>query len=552
MGAGSIPLKLRSEQISHSGSSPNLRVSWVIRTGLPFFVAALGGALIYVGRFRIKGDGISYLDLAGTYLRGDWATAANTCWSPVYPAILSIVLGIFRPGPYTEFPIVQLVNFIIFLAALGCFLWVMRQLPTRNAEGRIPLTAYGIGLALFAFTSLIMIAGPSVTPDMLLLAVVLAISGVYLRMKERGWSFFSALCLGALCGMAYLTKSAFFPVSVAFLVILGCLEVRREKTRAFLPLVGFLLVSLPWVAFLSYNKGRPTYSDIGWINYCLDVGGCTEFDRLTPTDVGGLVLFRTYPRVTYPPWFDLSELREGARVHLSLARQQKATIIAILRTCDFFANRFLLPFWFTFAALVWLRARKLGQEMWRMLPLAILSFLQIAAYLLTHIEPRYIAPAFITLSLPVISVISLERFGRRQLLAPLAIVSSILLFASPLYHLIRPQLSGRKVTHEVYAAAQSAMQAGFRDGDRVVVVGDGVRLYWPHLLRMHVAGEISNPERFWGLSDSDRQGVICRIAQEGIPAIVTSLGKPKDDTGSWIEIDPGRSYALKTACPSGH
>src|SRR6185369_13250535 len=47
-------------------------------------VAAVLGALqAWDRRYAMNPDGISYLDVADAYLRGDWAVAVNGYWSPL-------------------------------------------------------------------------------------------------------------------------------------------------------------------------------------------------------------------------------------------------------------------------------------------------------------------------------------------------------------------------------------------------------------------------------------------------------------------------------------
>src|ERR1041385_6100136 len=65
-------------------------------------------------------DGVSYLDIADSYLRGDWHSAVNAYWSPLYSWLLAAVLFIFKPSGQNEFAVVKVVNFLAFLLALGC------------------------------------------------------------------------------------------------------------------------------------------------------------------------------------------------------------------------------------------------------------------------------------------------------------------------------------------------------------------------------------------------------------------------------------------------
>src|SRR6266704_6885585 len=82
---------------------------------------ALGAAQAWTTRFTMNPDGISYLDIGDAYWRGDWHNAINAYWSPLYSWILGFFLKVLKTTAYWEYPMVHLVNFLIYAAALGCF-----------------------------------------------------------------------------------------------------------------------------------------------------------------------------------------------------------------------------------------------------------------------------------------------------------------------------------------------------------------------------------------------------------------------------------------------
>ena len=65
-------------------------------------VAILLGALqAGANRYNISSDdGISYLDIGDAYFRGEWNTAINAQWSPIYSWLLGLALYVFKPSPY--------------------------------------------------------------------------------------------------------------------------------------------------------------------------------------------------------------------------------------------------------------------------------------------------------------------------------------------------------------------------------------------------------------------------------------------------------------------
>src|SRR3989344_7035664 len=88
----------------------------------------------FASRYEMNPDGMSYLDIGAAYTRGDWDTAINTYWSPLYSWILGFTVFIFNPPPYWEFSLVHLVNFIIYLGALFAFSFFLRELRNHNVS----------------------------------------------------------------------------------------------------------------------------------------------------------------------------------------------------------------------------------------------------------------------------------------------------------------------------------------------------------------------------------------------------------------------------------
>ena len=80
---------------------------------------ALGALQAFAYRDDMNPDGVSYLDLADAWRRGDWAQAVSLYWSPLYSWLLGGALALLRPPARAEFPVVHLVNLLLYVAALG-------------------------------------------------------------------------------------------------------------------------------------------------------------------------------------------------------------------------------------------------------------------------------------------------------------------------------------------------------------------------------------------------------------------------------------------------
>src|SRR5438874_9912533 len=79
-------------------------------------------------RYSMNPDGIAYLDMGDAYLRGDWATAIRSHWSPLYAWLLGTGLRLAQPPPAFEFPFVHLVNFGIYGLALATFTFLLGEI----------------------------------------------------------------------------------------------------------------------------------------------------------------------------------------------------------------------------------------------------------------------------------------------------------------------------------------------------------------------------------------------------------------------------------------
>jgi hypothetical protein len=81
----------------------------------------LGIVQVWVSRYAMSPDGISYLDIADSYFRRDWAAAVNGYWSPMYSWWLGLALYIVKPSLRWEFITVHFVNLIIYVLTLFSF-----------------------------------------------------------------------------------------------------------------------------------------------------------------------------------------------------------------------------------------------------------------------------------------------------------------------------------------------------------------------------------------------------------------------------------------------
>src|SRR3989442_15560396 len=190
----------------------------------------LGAVHDWVGRYSMNPDGVSYLDMGDAFVRRDWVNALNAYWSPLYGWLLGIVVNAVKPPPKCEFPLVHLVNFLIFLITLLAFRFLLRALLAfrhersadcktgSNEEMTLPEWVLTIlGYATFLWVSFELESLYDVSPDLAVVACVYVVAGGVLRLRKRPalwgfgffWVFFS---------VGYLVKAPFFPFCVLFFV----------------------------------------------------------------------------------------------------------------------------------------------------------------------------------------------------------------------------------------------------------------------------------------------------------------------------------------------
>src|SRR5246127_2550012 len=124
-------------------------------------------------RYWIESDGVNYLDVANAYLRHDWSAAVNSYWSPLYSWLLAAVFLVVRPTPDLESTVLHLVNFLLFIGALLCGEFFLRELIRDRADDSLPEWAlWSIGYSLLLFVSLFMNSAYLDTPDLCTSALV--------------------------------------------------------------------------------------------------------------------------------------------------------------------------------------------------------------------------------------------------------------------------------------------------------------------------------------------------------------------------------------------
>lgn len=555
----------------------NDRYRWLL--AVCWLVAVILGALhAWADRFAMNADGISYLDMGDAYLRGDWGTAINGYWSPLYSWLLGLAIFLLRPTPYWEFPVAHLVNFVIYLCALVCFHFFSRELIRFNQSRAdrlsgdpgvtLPTWAWiALGYSLFIYSSLTLLTVWEVTPDMCVAAFVYLISGILLRIRRGSASWVTFGVLGLLLGAGYLAKAAMFPLAFVFLgaTLFWVDNFPRTVPRVLLALTVFLSIAGPFIGVLSLTKGRLTFSDSGRVTYAQFVNGtpARHWQGTWPPDSGTpkhptrkisnvptVYEFENPIGGTYPPWYDPSYWSEGAAFRFDWGAQRKVLLLNAETYFDlFFRSQGGLVVGFLVLFIMgrpWSSLRYLV-EYWGFFIPAIAA---LGMYALVHVESRFIAAFVVLIWMGVACAVRLSdspesyRLLTSVSIAMLTIMVITIGFATvpKAYATTRDVLKGLDASaHEHWQVADGLSRLGVQPGDKVAILGQGTPkfgAYWARLARARIIAEVHSRDvdYFWAADPIAKAHVINSLVYTGAKAIVTDGIPNRISTDGWQRI----------------
>jgi hypothetical protein len=531
---------------------------------LVLIVIALGLANAWAGRFLINPDGVSYIDMAGAYIRHDWHAALNPLWSPLYPAVLAAGLKLLRPSPYWEFPAVHLINFCIYLAAFACFqfFWTtlgryidqQRHIDQEITAAALPRPAWSaLGYTVFVISCIELLGMRLVVPDMCVAALVFVAAGLLLRARMGGESWRTCIALGVTLGLAYLAKSSLLPLSIPF--VFGTWSqsagFRNSAVRALTVIFGLAAVAGPYIATLSQHQGHLTYGDAAKLNYAWIINGVPNNWLGEIPSFGKPVHPHTrvldypaayeYPKAgmeTYPGWYDPAYWYEGVTPHFDLRQQVYRIFVDGQILFDLLFSRFQAPLIVGVLALSLcggISLRRFAAGFVLLLP-AVAAF---TMYLLIWVEPRYIAP-FVPLAWSaLIAAVRLPNLpqARRFLVCITAGIALVTLVTTLESTAVEAYSTGREAPVQWLVAAH-LNQAGIRPGDRVAAIGHINQCGWARLARVHLTAEIPHEAEsdFRRASEAVRAAAMETLFRTGVKAIVSDQREASGCRSGWTVI----------------
>lgn len=459
-------------------------------------VAALVAVLGWASRGNLNVDGVAYLDLAARLLAGDWRHVVQGYWSPAYPALLATVLGPTGAVGARAAALAHAVNVAIGLGAVA-LLW------------RLSLARRNRWFTRFAFLAFLVVSSrtprlDAVTPDLLLLTVMIGLAGELLRKRE--WRPVRAGLWG---GAAFLVKTSVWPwLVIAFVIVL--IDRRRDAAfrRGLVQAGGVAMAVMAcWVLPMSLEVGHPTLGDTGSYGACWYLALCdgrspdthrgdhTAYEAVSfGAGAGARVVDLANSPWTYAPWSDPSAWQRGIVTQRSVPFDAPTLVIYWLKLLGL-----TFGLWSGLTLLLVALPLVLGMHTEipvRALPrrthgvLILLGLLGMMQFVAVHAEPRLIAPF---LMLVALGIIEWRSCGTpRTWLAPVSWAAFALALTLGTVH-VADQLRVTASTEVRLARLRGTGQAG---GPRqpVAVIGPAFPLV-PDLYRANrqVIAQLSEP-----------------------------------------------------------
>ena len=557
------------------GSDPNFLTSrwkWSLR------LIALVLVFLYslVNRFAMNVDGISYLDMAYAYMKGDWKIAINSYWGAGYSWLLGGFLVPFGVPFYWESTVVHLVNSLVFIVALVAFEYLLKgviQLRAQSHFGEIDTTPFDewtwwvAGYVLFLLVNTLILPVTIVTPDMCVEAVVLLASGIVVRMAMGRDSTLVHVLLGVVLGIGYLIKSPMFPMGLLYVVMTWLIvsPARRRLYRPMVTLLIFLLISTPYIVLISRAAGRPTIGENARLTYADHAYGIyflywqgLESGSGTPRhkdatrklmNAPDVYEFATATGGTLPPYYTPPYWADGLRLHLDWRGQLGILRDSAKEVVDLvYALReyFLIGLTFIFLQE---SAARFFRRMWEGWTIWLPAFVAFAMYTPIHIEPRFLGGYILLFWAGVCFAL---QFPQGQFAHRLFRAATLALALLVGYRILRPLREYVPPVQET--VAQALAKHGLRSGDRVAQMLFENRdvHYWAHLGQfVIVAGIPFQQERvFWNSPPEIQCRVEQVLRQTGAKVLVTQNPPPLLVGARWERI-AGTDYAVLFLNPEG-
>ncbi len=563
----------------HSTVDENLRKVQVL-----FRMLAIGLGVLHVYAAiksqSMNADGISYLDIGDAYFRADWVNAINPVWSPLYSWILGLVNFLVRPPMEWEFPVVHMINLLIYMGTLASFEFLWEKIRWSHAPAVETKTVqmpdwlwWVLGYLLFIWITLSLIEMWSVTPDMLMASFVFLAAGLIAQIRAGDANFRNFLYLGLVLSLGYLSKTFMFAMALVFLAI--SIIVIRRKTNSLPYVLGatgiFILISLPFILLISEKKGKFTIGEAGTVTYVRYVNGIPfphwqgdPIEGIVPTHLSRMVhqspavyefgepVGGTYPISTDPsfwyegiePRFDfgglLGRLSASGVVYAELFLQRQGIFFACVLALYMMGQRQKYPF----------------EETLRRWALVIPAVVAFGLYATVLVEDRYVGAFILLFWADILANIQVPDLGKNRswlkslgLIASIGLMANIVIFNLNGFNRLNQSLEAGVVEPVAaparpLAVAQSLRDLGLKTGDKVGVIGYAYDSFWARLARVKIVSEMLETDavEYWASDNILQQSVLQAFAGTGAKAVIAEYVPDYAQLKDWHRVGDSNYY----------
>ncbi len=524
----------------------------------------------------MNADGIAYLDIGDAYFRGDWATAINPVWSPLYSWILGLVNFIVKPSMQWEFPTVHIINFFIYLFALACFEFMWRNVRStshpKDQHISEPLR-WTLGYLLFIWTSLSLIQLWAVTPDMLMAGLTFIAAGLIAQIRSGDDRLRLFLSLGLILGLGYLSKTFMFSVAPVFLALAWLVQKRTREAflKTLLSASIFLLLSLPFILLISQAKGKLTIGEAGTVTFLRYVNEMPfphwqgdPDNSIVPTHPSRVIhesptvyefgepVGGTYP-ITLDPsyWYEgieprfafgglLARLISSSLVYAELFLQQQGILFASLVALYVMGQRQRIPFW----------------EILQKCALVIPAVIAFGLYATVLVQSRYVGVFVLLFWTDVLANVRLPDMPNNKNwlnvlggIAALGLLVNIILFNLDGFIRLNPSLEIR-LSESIAsparpsAVAQALNELGVGPGDKVGVIGYAYDSFWARLAHVKIVAEMPETDALdlWDGDEALQQSLLQSFEGAGVKAVIAEYVPADAQLKNWHRVGNSNYY----------
>lgn len=502
-------------------------------------------------RYDVDPDGIAYLDMASA-AQHNIGSLVHLYWSPLYPGLLAVFMAILHPSPHWEFPMLHLVNWCIFLAAMASFTFFFRQWTDREARNSIGITVFAYAVAYWATADVVPVSRS--TPDLCVAVIVYLAAGFCCQISRPGARWKSYGALGVVLGLGYYAKGAMLPIGFTLLVILFLFPPKPDVRRSgiLLSALCLALTVAPLVIGISQLAGRFSVGEVARLNWVWHTNGVPSVGWIGQPPGGGTPLhpprtLQQHPLTlefngpvggTYPLWYDPAYWNAGVQVRFDPAE----SLAAFRKNLNFYARNIVTlgPLAGGIVALWLLTSRKkrrvsVGNAWMFLWPLVVF-----VVYGLVWVETRYLGPFVLLFWLALYG--ALRRLGPSRVqeivlitVALAMLFSAAVNFSLQLYR-VGLDAAGGGLPHDQLAAADALTRAGVHSGDLIAGVGYSFDSEYARLARVRLVAQVMDAEDFWRMDSGELQGLLAKLKQAGIRAVV-AMHKPNWVEG-WQQLGP--------------